>query len=291
MRWKLLVFYLFLSVGLYAQRTEKVKFSTFYYGEKGQTAEQVRQMAVEYAKQCALDSVYGTNVHVMNTSYMSVGGGREVDQFVQVGGTTTKGRWIKDLHEPIFGDVRLDMARGIYTVPVTINGIVQERKSAPVECNIRVLCNGTDKGFERSDFKNENQIYLNFTAPVSGYLAVYLVDVDLNVFRYLPYDDQEVGSYRVKGGKEYTFFSKNKALPEDKRYVEQFMLTTDKDVETNLLYVIFSPNEFTIPVDKLVDPDLPRQLTWKNFNSWLGKCMSYDDEMIGEHPIMLHIHP
>lgn len=291
MHWKLTIVFFFLSVALFAQRTEKVKYSTIYKAEKGQTAEQAMLMAVKFAKEYAIDSVFGTQIHVANTSYVSVGGGRSVDEFVQIGRSDVRGRWIKDLHEPIFGDIKYDPKNSLWAVPVTISGVVQEVKSAPIACQVKVLCNGTDDGFARSDFKDGNKIFLNFVAPVSGYLAVYLVDAELNVFRYLPYDNQDVGSYKVERGKEYTFFSKQKAFTEDIPFVEEFMLVTDRDAETNMLYVIFSPNKFTIPIDKLLDPDLPRQLTWKEFNSWLGKSMSHDEEMIGEQPIMIHIYP
>lgn len=276
-----------LALSLYAQRTEKVSTTIVYRAEGYWSVEQAKLMAIEQAKIAAVDSVFGTNVISQTRNIVELGNGKDINEFVDISSTDVRGRWIKTLREPEFG--RIWYEGNLLNVTVTVNGVVREITPSTIDCKVKVLCDGTDKDNARQDFNDGNNIYLSFTAPVDGYLVVYLVDDKLDAYCALPYYDQNVGAYRIEAGREYVFFSRDKALESDIPYVEEYNLDTDKDVETNLLYVIFSPNEFVKPIGKTVDSDRPRQLSWKEFNSWLGKCMSRDKDMVGEKPIFLHI--
>lgn len=282
-----LILCLFLSAVLFAQRTVTVERTILYHANPHQTVEQAKLMAVEEAKAMAIDSVFGTNMRSQISNVMHLGNGKDRNEFFQISDATVHGRWIKDLETPRFGKIWYE--DNMLNIYVTVKGRVREISSAPIQCKVKVLCDGTDDDNERDDFKVGNHIYLSFTSPVDGYLVVYLVDEEQNAFRALPYFNQSDGAYQIKGGQEYIFFSKKHATEKDKPFVEEYKITTDKDFETDLLYVVFSPNKFTKPIDKFVDEDHTQQLSWQDFMKWFGNCLNHDDDMIGEIPIMLTI--
>lgn len=282
-------FTLLLSAALYAQRTEKVEKTILYHADKHQTIEHAKMMAIEEAKAMAIDSVFGTNVNSSASNIIHIGEGKDINEFVQISNTNVRGRWVKDLMEPRFGKIWYES--NMLNIYVTVKGRVREIKSAPIPCHVKVLCNGTDDRYESDDFKHRSNLYLSFSSPVDGYLVVYLVDEHHDAYRALPYFKQNAGAYQIKGNTEYIFFSEKLAREEDKPYVEEYSLTADRDVETNLLYVIFSPNKFSHPVDKCVDDGEyhPNSLSWKEFQEWFSRSMNQDNDMIGEIPIILNI--
>lgn len=287
MRILYIIFCLFLSAILYAQRTETVEKTILYHADSHLTVNQAKLLAIEEAKEIAIDSVFGTNIRSQSSNVIRLGEGKDINEFVQISSTNIRGRWIKNLKEPQFGKIWYE--NNMLNIYVTVKGVVKEVKKAPIQCKVKVLCNGTGSDSERDDFKNNNRIYLSFTSPVDGYLVVYLVDDEQNVFRVLPYPNQPNPSYTIKANREYMLFSEKYAFEEDKPYVIEYEMTTNKEHETDLLYVLFSPNKMTRPVDRFVDEEHNPQQTWKDFHKWMSYCMNHDDDMIGEIPIMLTI--
>lgn len=287
MRLVISILFVFISVAAFGQRTEKVQKTIVYCAEGYQSIEQAKQIAVEQCKIAAIDSLFGANVAGRATNVVSIGNGKEVNEFVEISNVDVRGRWIKDLDAPKFGKIWYE--NNLLNITVTVKGKVREIVSSPIECKVKVMCDGTDEDNVRNDFKDGNDLYLSFTSPVDGYLVIYYVDDSLNAFRVLPYYKQNIGAYSIEANREYIFFSKEKAPEEDKPFVEEYSLDTNKDMETNQLYVIFSPNKFTKPIDKVIEEKRPRQLSWKEFQSWFSKCLNNDKDMIGERPILLHI--
>jgi hypothetical protein len=73
-------------------------------------------------------------------------------------------------------------------------------------------------------------------------------------------------------------------------------LTTDKQMENNVIYIIFSPQEFSKASDTQSDRQLemegidglPRELTFSKFQAWLSKNQGSDEKM-GVTPIPITI--
>ncbi len=61
--------------------------------------------------------------------------------------------------------------------------------------------------------------------------------------------------------------------------VEEYILTSEKIVEYNQLYIIFSPNEFTKGNDNLTSIVYPRELNFTDFNRWLTNCRNHDNDL------------
>ena len=121
-------------------------------------------------------------------------------------------------------------------------------------------------------------MYLLFQTPVDGYVAVYLIDETPTAYCLLPYQNDSDGQQIVKHGKEYIFFSPEKAS-EELNLVDQYSLTCSGSVEHNQIYVIFSPNPFTKATDNAGAKYLPRQLSYKEFTEWLSNCRKLDPKM------------
>jgi hypothetical protein len=155
--------------------------------------------------------------------------------------------------------------------------------SGGIDIKAKVLQNGTEEKFESHVFQHNDDIYLLFSAPVDGYLAVYLRDDVLSagnqtVFCLLPYPKGTGEAVEIKGGKEYIFFSKKHAEPSQATTVEEYTMTCKQPVEYNELYIIFSRSKFIKANDKSSSSDkeaggtlLPRQLSYKDFSEWMRK--------------------
>lgn len=287
MRHLIAILSFFCVLGLCAQKTTKVKKTVVYHAELHQSVEQAKQMAVEYAKVEAINSVFGAQVKSQSSQYMEKSNEKEVDEFVHFSTTQVRGRWIQDIKPASFD--RIWEEDNMLNVTVTVEGQVREITTSPIPCRVRVLCDGTDADNERTDFRNGNNLYLSFASPVDGYLVVYLVDAQHDAYCALPYYGQSIGAYPIEANHEYLFFDPSRANAQDRPYVEGYKLDTAGDRETDLLYVIFSPNKFTKAIDRAGDPKRPRVLSWDEFHKWLSHCLNYDDEMTGEQPILLHI--
>lgn len=147
------------------------------------------------------------------------------------------------------------------------------------QISAKILRNGTDVKFESESFKNGDDFYLYFKSPVKGFLAVYLIDNEQKAYCLLPYANNSTGQVIIEHGKEYIFFSQKLVLPEEAQTVEEYILTTEKSVEYNQLYIIFSPNEFTKANDNQTVEGLPRELAYTDFQRWLIKCRNRDYEI------------
>ena len=257
-----------------AQRESKVRGEYIYYGHKGQTQGQMEILAQQLAQAEAIANEFGRGVESKTMLVIN----NNTEKFSQFSDIDVKGIWLKDLKEPQFE--RIPWEEGI-AVKCTVYGIAREIVSSTVNYKARVLCNGFDKNHERTDFKDGDDLFLSFSSPVDGYLAVYLLDASNTVFCVLPYYEQSNGIYEIKANLEYRLFSKEAAKgTKDEPYVDEYTMKSESGIETNMLYVIFSPNKFYKAIDSQgEDIQQLRNLSYADFNKWLGKCYSKDKDL------------
>ena len=150
------------------------------------------------------------------------------------------------------------------------------------------LRNGTELKFEGYDFKDGDDLYLYFQAPVDGFLAVYLLDeVSQTVYNILPYKSQNISATPIEANKEYIFFSKRTVERGEKGAVDEYTLTCENPKEYNTLYILFSPSEIgkRTGFDSSIE-DKPDNIRYKDFKQWLSKTLSKDKKL---HFQELHI--
>ena len=276
MRRVLLYLSLVFSLPVLSQKIKTVEGGYTYYAPENVTLEDARRTALDRAKIQALADAFGTIVSQTNATRVENSDGKSSTDFLSIGGSEVKGEWIETIEEPKY-DISYD--QGMLVVKVSVKGRAREIVSAQIDFKVRVLRNGTEDKFESSDFRSGDDLYLSFMSPVSGYLAVYLVDAERNAYCLLPYRNQTDGIYRVEANRRYVFFSEKHVAREDVSFVDEYTMTCSHSSETNIIYVIFSPNAFCKAVDNRSADTLPRELPFSDLQKWLANCRVKDKDM------------
>lgn len=275
------------SVSAVAQKTRRVSAEYTYVSDnKEETPAQAVQSALQQARYEAVRREFGERVTNQTDYIASEGNGKGTETFRQHSGTELKADWIETISEEV-REQRFD--RGYWTVTVYVEGRAQEIASAGVDFEYHILRNGTELRHEDRNFRNRDRLYLQFKAPVDGYLAVYVVD-DMTAYCILPYQEQADGIYRVKANQEYTFFSEQHLQPDETGFhpVMRLVTSADTGAEVNEVYVIFSTKPFTKRTDRegtVVDQTdkhtltLARNIPIDDFHDWLARCRQREPQM------------
>lgn len=272
-----------VTFSAFAQRSEKVIAFYTYITPSSVSLDIARETALERAKIQAIADEFGTIVSQQNSTIVSNKNGESNIDFLSLGGSEVKGEWIETIGEPTYD---ISYQQGMLVVRVEVKGRIREIVSAPIDFVARILCNGTEDRFERTDFRNGDDLFLSFRSPVNGFLAVYLVDNNRDAFCLLPYQGQTNGIYPIEANRQYILFSEEHAPKEEKAFVDEYTMTASESMERNQIYVIFSPNPFTKATDSMLSDGLPRHLNWEDFQRWLSKCRRRDKEMRVEKTII-----
>lgn len=269
----------------------KVTAEYVYVVPSHQSEAEGREIALNRARIQAIEREFGTVVSQNNLTEIVTENGRSDMSFTSIGSSEVKGEWIETLGNP---EYEVSYTDDLLTIRCRVRGRIREIVSPPVDFKAEVLCNGITPKFARTDFCDGDDLYVSFVSPVDGYLAIYLRDEARNAFRLLPYPGQPGGSNAVQADRKYLFFSEDVASSDDGgQYVTCYHLTADKPVETNFLYIIFSPVKFSIPVDYeyqgVNDPQQrPRMLGFAEYEKWLAGCRRHDREMrVMEIPVSI----
>lgn len=237
------------------------------------------------AKNQAIDSVFYSvlsgfdEVTVKNTNANS-----EVS-LLSIHRSQVKGVWLGDLAKPQFKRVLADDGRDF--LYVTVKGKVRELKSAGIQFEALPLRVKPDLKLQTNTFKNGDDFFLYFRSPVNGFLTVFLFDTNLNEVCYmLPYQSSGEGYYAITHDVQYTFFSTDKAKPDDGEIDEFVMTCSDGNKEEyDELYVVFSPNKYVKKPSTLEkkqlgnDLILPDRMDYEGFNKWLTEYQQIDEDM------------
>lgn len=277
MKHTLLLLSIIFTVPVFSQKMKTVKGEYTYHAPENVTPEEAKLTALDRAKIQALADEFGTIVSQTNTTHIQNGNGKSDIDFLSIGGSEVKGEWIETTGEPQY---HISYDQGMLVVKVTVKGKAREIVSAQIEIKTKVLRNGTEDKFESDEFHDGDDLYLSFISPVSGYLAVYLVDAEQKAFCLLPYQSQEDGIYKIKSNRRYLFFNRKEAEKELTHLVDEYTMTCSKGTERNTIYIVFSPNAFAKACDNSVSENLPRELNYADFQKWITKQRKHDQNMI-----------
>lgn len=270
-------------LGAFAGRTRTVMGEYTYALPSDMSIEEGRHIAMERAIIEALAAEFGTLMIQENSSRIETIGGSSQTDFYSIGRSIVKGEWIETIGEPEFSSQIGD--DGVVFITCKVKGKARERESADVSFAVSVLCNGQSGRYASSEFKNGDNMYLQFMAPTDGYLAVYLVDADGNVFTMLPYMASSEGAVKVQANKNYIFFSRNSVPYEERAIVDEYRMETNRASEYNTIYIVFSEKSFVKAIDnaggesQVSGLQLPRQQKFEAFQEWLTQQRSFDDRM------------
>lgn len=252
---------------LFAKEKE-VRGTYTYYIPYNVARDKAEQIAFERARIQAIADEFGTVMTQHSRIDLKSSNGTENSDFWSSASSLVKGEWVSTIGEPTFEPF---IDNGNFAIRCIVKGIAREIKSPQAELDVRLLRNGTTDAYESSTFKSGDNCYLAFTTPVKGAIAVYLEDEAGNMFCMLPYYAQSATCTQVSPGERHLFFTSNDG---DK---EKYELKTDKEIERNIIYVIFSQNDFIKPIDKSNGTELSlKTLSAENFRHWLQKSRAFD---------------
>lgn len=272
----LIVAGLSLSITLSAQKTKRVDAEFLYHAPENVSLEEGKRIALERAKLQAIADAFGTVVSQNNFTTVANRNGKSDVDFFSLGGSEVKGEWIETIGEP---EYFISYEQNMLAIKVKVSGRIREIIGAQIDVIAKILCNGTEPRFERSDFRNGDDLYLYFQSPVDGYLNVYLLDETLQtVFCLLPYRRSDAAFVSVKHDTPYVFFSQEKAV-RNASVVDEYVMTCDRAMEQNTIYVLFSPNQFMKANSRGETGTVPRQLSYKEFHKWLTEVRKRDSGM------------
>lgn len=273
-----------LALPSFAQKN-KITAEADYVANDDDSKNQAKKKALEKAILKGLAEKYGTYMSQEASVVVDNDNGQSNVKAHHLTNSMVKGENLGIIGQPIYSEFH-ENGMDVYRVKVTF--WARERTSATVDFNAKVLKKGTDDSFEASEFKNGDDMYLSFSTPKKGYVAVYLVEEDY-AYCMLPYRSQTDGIYQVDANKRYVFFSAKDEQNSNSSIVDEYAMGTDKDVIENTIWVLFSPNEFSKANDaesgRRIDvgiagiEGLPRELPYKEFLKWKSGLQAVDKKM------------
>lgn len=275
----LLLLSILVTLPVFSQKMKTVEGEYTYHAPENVTLEEAKRIALDRAKIQALADAFGTIVSQTNATHVQNRNGSSDIDFLSIGGSEVKGEWIETVGEPKYD---ISYEQGMLVVKVSVKGKAREIVSAQIDIKAKVLRNGTEDKFESDEFRDGDDLYLSFVSPVSGYLAVYLVDAEQKAYCLLPYRSQTDGIYKVEANRRYVFFNIKEAPPQERQYVDEYVMTCSRSSEYNQIYVIFSPQSFAKAADNTSSETLPRELNFEDFQKWLVRYRKIDANMMLE---------
>lgn len=278
LRWLPILVFCICSISVSAQRTAHVEAEYTYVTSSEMSVAEAKRIAAERARLQALADEFGTTISQTNSTHINNSNSASTLDFLSIGSSEVKGEWISDTKEPVYD---ISFTDNNLVVKVSVQGKAREIVSAAIEVTAMLLRNGKEQKFQSEDFRSGDDVYLSFMSPVDGYLAVYLVDETSTAYRLLPYTGVNDGAQTVKGGVDYLFFDSAVAASEQERsLVDELTITTDKNVEHNEVFILFSARPFVKPNDSKTDELVPRSLKAGDFQKWLAKNRTKDTGMV-----------
>jgi hypothetical protein len=274
---RLLIITLFLfSLGtLIAQSVINVSGDYTYYAPSNISIEQAKQIALERARLQCLAEEFGTVVNQSNSTLIRTSDEETEVSHFSLGGTEVKGEWLGDWKKPIY-QIRYDEVNECNIVYVKVFGKARAISSSKIDVSAKILCNGVTPRHEREQLYEGDQLFVSFLSPVAGYLCMYLVDEEANAYCLLPYELSSTGFARIEANRDHIFFSKQ--VSDTPELVDEYVMSCSHDGESNIFYIIFSPNKFTKAADESSSASL-RELSYEDLQEWLLDAQSKDAEM------------
>lgn len=271
----------FLAFSLFSQKIKKVAASYTYYAPETMSLEEAKRTALKYAKIQAIADEFGTIVTQSTSLISSDTNGQSDEKFFSLAETDVKGEWIETIGEPMYD---IQFKNHHIAVTCLVKGKAREITTAKVEFIAKPLRNGTSLKYEATEFKNGDDLYLYFKAPIEGFLSVYLLDdMAQTVYAILPYKSETITTTPIEAKKEYIFFSVRNAEKSDRGKVDEYNLSCEMEKEFNTLYIVFSPSHFGKSAGFVSDfEDIPDNIPYKDFKQWLSNILIKDNNIQAE---------
>jgi hypothetical protein len=247
-----------------------------------ETKDAAKKRVKEGAIVNALEKAFGVAIFQGNSMYVEnkTNGNKTETKtgFNSIAETYVKGEVVEEL-DATFSEIPFEKnkkgkkteygAEYKYVVKIKAREYIEpkaEFNSFPIYCSDTLTCKTTS-------FKKDEDFYLFFKSPKSGYLTVFLDDNE-NSCILLPYisnREKFQQGFPIEANKEYIFFKNDKKyFDASTMIVDEFTWETKENLEK--LNVIFSTNPFELPdLNRAITKELPQTLPSVEFNKWLIK--------------------
>lgn len=254
-----------------AQKTRDVEGHAEFYLPRNVSRAVGEQQVLDMARIDALAREFGTVIRQDIQMDTHVDDRGESSDWWSSNSALVKGEWLETTGQPAFG-IRLEGDDIVLTCDV--RGKARELKGQRADLDILLLRNGVTDDCVTNTFVDGEKCFMAFTAPVNGYLAIYLEDADRNMIRMLPFPAERIAARPVKADERYVFFVSNEG------FNEQYRMTTERPSERNVIHVVFSPNGFMRPTETAAgdDPEM-RQVSVDKFHKWFAKARAADPDL------------
>ena len=272
----------------YAQRTAKVvgEWEVKISDDAEITFYEAKKRCIELAKNDAVKQEFGEWVgHTIEVVDYSKDGKSSGSSYVERTIVRGKGEWLEDVREP---ELEMKYIDGIIYLKARVCGNAREIVSNNVMLKWMIQHDGNGGREATTTLQNRERFFVNFLSPIDGYVAIYLMEDNGDGSCLLPYRRSNLRSYKVKGGKDYTFFDKDMDLDP---LVDRLGLSTKKSRERFTIWLVFSPNEFTKCVDKAVDSKHPNAVSLKEFREWKLQNQLIDHNMQFDSKAVIVVNP
>ena len=288
---------------VFAQKIVRTEGSAQVELTRDKSRQEIEKQVKELAIVNALEKAFGRVIIQGNSTYISnINTGEKTETnsvFNTIANTSVKGEVLKVIREK-YSNVKGEKIINGEKVPVTdircdITIKARELVAPPVEFSAFPLkC--TNINCRNTRFKDNDDLYLYFKSPVSGYLTVY-IDDGTTSSRLLPYRNmpaQFENSFPVKADREYILFSANPEFNyfgDNSIVVDEYKLVAEKKEDINRLFIIFSKSPLNKPylkkdINKDILSDDERQNNWsvpdglksEDFQRWLIRNRSFRKE-------------
>lgn len=272
---------LLLTIAAHAGYIERVSITyTYESNDPHESRAQAEHTAIERAKSKAMEEKFGLNVGAVNSTIIrNVSEGDKVSSTNDVFSlreTSFRGEWIETIKEEI---LETTFKNDFWIVRVHVVGRARSHSAAKANIHYALVRDMLEVD-NRDQFRDGSDLYMHFSSPISGWLCVYLVDENKDVFCLLPYPSSTTGCQEVEANRNYTFFSEKLD-----RNAEELILTCERSVEQNAVFIVFTPNNLIKAKDNKAGKNwrgesLPRQLNYNDFMKWLAKNQMQDEQMV-----------
>lgn len=288
---------------LFSQQPVKTSGEAQVELTENRSRQDVKKEAKDMATVNALEKAFGSVIIQGNSTYISnVNTGEKTETnsvFNMIANTSVKGEVVEvidEKYEDVKGYKVID-GKKIEVTDILCKITIKARELAEPAIDFTTFplaC--TNINCKTTSFKENDDFFLYFVSPITGYLSVYLDDGEYSQC-LLPYRNMPVeyeSGMSVKADREYIFFSRQPEHNyfEDKDFNEDvYTLYSDSKKDINRLFIIFSKTLLNKPklddnvkTNQLTEQEIdegytmPKTLKSEDFQKWLNKCRSYREK-------------
>lgn len=254
------------------QGTYKLNFSE----NKNMTIADAERKCEQLAKLDAIKKEFGSDLNEQTLKELIQHNDEAQSHFYQLIQQSTNAVWLNDTKQPKYTYKCEDNQ---FFITCEVCGEAMQKENFNIDLNWKILGGNADIKSERTTINNEEHLFIYVKSPSDGYIAVFLQDAEGETYCLLPYWDAEPKFY-IERGKEYFLFDTENH--KDLRYKFRYQLKTESEIEANKIYLVFSKNEFALPLMKPIastDSQVRISKCAENFGEWLVEKMTTDDYM------------